>query len=373
MIHRDLKPANVMLGPLQRDPRRRLGPGQALGAGRRTTADRALAGPTLPARRPHRAGSALGTPAYMSPEQADGRRDAVGPPSDVYSLGATLYSLLAGRPRSAGHDLAALLDRVRSGDFPPPGRVNPTSPGRPGGGLPEGHVPRARGPLPLGRGPGRGPRPLARRRAGLAWREPALARLGRWVRRHRTAVAASAALAATAIVALALSTVLLGREQRQTAAALVEARDNFRLARKAVDDYCTNVGQELINEPGTSGLRKTLFASARDFYREFARRHGDDPSLRLELGMAHRRLADILSATESAEAAVPEYERSIALLEAALHNLGDDPDRLHDLGNTWDLLGTTHHEAERIDPAEVGLPGGDLGPGSRPADRPRPT
>jgi serine/threonine protein kinase len=44
------------------------------------------------------AGSALGTPAFMSPEQAAGKLDLLGPASDVYSLGATLYALLTGRP-----------------------------------------------------------------------------------------------------------------------------------------------------------------------------------------------------------------------------------------------------------------------------------
>ena len=44
------------------------------------------------------AGSAVGTPAYMSPEQADGRPDRIGPASDIYGLGATLYCLVTGRP-----------------------------------------------------------------------------------------------------------------------------------------------------------------------------------------------------------------------------------------------------------------------------------
>ena len=41
-------------------------------------------------------GSAMGTPAYMSPEQAEGNLDRLGPRSDVYSLGATLYHIVTG-------------------------------------------------------------------------------------------------------------------------------------------------------------------------------------------------------------------------------------------------------------------------------------
>src|SRR5205807_1287304 len=137
------------------------------------------------------------------------------------------------------------------------------------------------------------------------------------------------------------------REQRQTRAALDEARANFALARQAVDDYCTNVSKELINEPGAADLRRRLFATARDFYQEFVRRHGDEPGLRAELGMANRRLGDILVTTESAAAALPVYRRAVALLEAAARDEGDAPDRLHDLGNTWDMLGTTYYEAEQ--------------------------
>src|SRR5262249_60226519 len=70
-------------------------------------------------------GSALGTPAYMSPEQAAGDPGKLGPRSDVYSLGATLYCLLTGRPPFAGDDPGAVLQAVQKGAFPPPRRLDP--------------------------------------------------------------------------------------------------------------------------------------------------------------------------------------------------------------------------------------------------------
>src|SRR5262249_45990717 len=70
-------------------------------------------------------GSALGTPAYMSPEQAEGDLERLGPRSDVYSLGATLYFLLTGRLPFAG-DAMDVIPRVQRGDFRPPRALDPT-------------------------------------------------------------------------------------------------------------------------------------------------------------------------------------------------------------------------------------------------------
>ena len=97
-------------GQVRRDAGRRLGPGQAPGPGRagvrsgeRTLVPSSASGSaeTLP-------GSALGTPAYMSPEQAEGDLEHLGPRSDVYSLGATLYCLLTGKPPFEG-DIADVI------------------------------------------------------------------------------------------------------------------------------------------------------------------------------------------------------------------------------------------------------------------------
>ena len=71
-------------------------------------------------------GSAIGTPAYMSPEQADGDLERLGPRSDVYSLGATLYCLLTGKAalrRGATSEPCSARSE---------GRLPAASPGRPG-------------------------------------------------------------------------------------------------------------------------------------------------------------------------------------------------------------------------------------------------
>src|SRR5262249_9545311 len=68
------------------------------------------------------------TPAYMAPEQADGRTHEVGPLADVYALGAILYEALTGRPPFKGPSLRVTLDQVCSQDPVPPRRLQPRLP-----------------------------------------------------------------------------------------------------------------------------------------------------------------------------------------------------------------------------------------------------
>src|SRR5205807_1480966 len=74
------------------------------------------------------AGAAMGTPQYMSPEQAAGRLDQLGPASDIYSLGATLYTLLTGKQSIVGGNVLDMIQKVQRGDFPPPRQVKKSVP-----------------------------------------------------------------------------------------------------------------------------------------------------------------------------------------------------------------------------------------------------
>ncbi len=74
------------------------------------------------------AGQIVGTLSYMSPEQAQARSDAIGPATDVYSLGATLYTLLAGRPPFRGDGPLETIQLLTTVEPPPPSQFNPTIP-----------------------------------------------------------------------------------------------------------------------------------------------------------------------------------------------------------------------------------------------------
>jgi tetratricopeptide (TPR) repeat protein/tRNA A-37 threonylcarbamoyl transferase component Bud32 len=196
VLHRDLKPDNVMVG--------RYGETLVVDWGLAKTFGRGVPDPerTLPSTKLLTSsisdlaetlpGSVVGTPAYMSPEQAGGRLDLLGPASDVYSLGATLYTLLTGRVPFAGKDAVEVLRQVERGEVVRPRGVSPRlDPAL------EAITLKAMAFLPSDRYDS--PRALAddverwlADEPASAYREPASVRLGRWARKHRTVVTATA-------------------------------------------------------------------------------------------------------------------------------------------------------------------------------------
>jgi WD40 repeat protein len=102
IVHRDLKPANVLLQAQG---------SQTGGLGAPKLTDFGLARRLDAEGHPTQTGMVMGTPSYMAPEQARG--EAVGPPTDVYALGAILYECLTGRPPFKGPSAVETLDLVR--------------------------------------------------------------------------------------------------------------------------------------------------------------------------------------------------------------------------------------------------------------------
>ncbi len=111
VLHRDVKPGNVLFART----------GKPLLTDFGLAKDLASIEPELT-----ETGDILGTPAYMSPEQADGKSGSVGPRADVYSLGATLYHMLTGEPPFGGRSWLSVMDAVMHEEAPSPSRLRPS-------------------------------------------------------------------------------------------------------------------------------------------------------------------------------------------------------------------------------------------------------
>ncbi len=278
VLHRDLKPSNIMLGKYGETLIVDWGLAKATGTSGTDTAelsDDALVPMSGGSLDPTMAGSVLGTPQFMSPEQAEGRLDELGPTTDVYALGATLYQVLTGQPSMTGSNIGDLLRRVLQGDITPPRKL-------------KRDIPKDLEAVCL-KAMARQPEDRYRSAKALAddverWladepvtamREPTLDRLRRWGRRHKTVVTTASALVLAGLLALAaFATVLRAKneELEETNLALdaqrtrAEQREQEAIA--AVQRFADTVREDdvLKNSPSLAPLRTKLLTEPLDFF-----------------------------------------------------------------------------------------------------------
>ena len=232
VIHRDLKPANVVLGEY--------GEVMVLDWGlakevRNTGPETTDHSPTSDAPSPGTRfedtleGQVLGTPAYMAPEQADGRLADIDARTDVYGLGAILYELLTGHTPFTGASTDEVLSRVRNlAPDRPRDRVPGTPPSL------EAICLKALAKHPGERYPTAKTlaEDVSRFQADeptTAYREPLAVRASRWARRHRSLVLSAFAALVVAVPILVTGMVLLNNsEQREREARKKEERERER-------------------------------------------------------------------------------------------------------------------------------------------------
>jgi tetratricopeptide (TPR) repeat protein/tRNA A-37 threonylcarbamoyl transferase component Bud32 len=249
VLHRDIKPGNVIVGKHGETLVVDWGLAKATGrsdpaSGERTLLPASASGSaeTLP-------GSALGTPAYMSPEQAEGDLEHLGPRSDVYSLGAALYCLLTGKPPFAG-DAVEVIPRVQRGDFPPPRAIDPSLDR-----ALEAICRKAMAKRPEDRyGSCRAlAEDLERWMADepvSAYREPLSARARRWARHHRTGVTGAAAALLAGVIGLAAVAAVQSR-----ANAALEKNNLLLTAANAATIQAKNQAEEALAQSEKSRRR----------------------------------------------------------------------------------------------------------------------
>jgi serine/threonine-protein kinase len=321
VLHRDIKPSNVVVGKHGETILIDWGLAKAVGRSDHPSVDdeRTLVPSSGGDSSETQAGLAVGTPSFMSPEQARGDLGRIGPRSDVYGLGATLYDLLTGRKPFAGPDRFAIVAAVMEGDFPPPRSVDPTiAPAL------EAICLRAMARRPEAR------YASARELADeierwladapvLAWPEPATVRLRRWARRHRPLVAAAAVLMVMTTLGSIGAAALLDRHSRR-----LEAEQ--RLVADAGDAMLTRVFDEkLASVPQMEPLRRDLARDAAAFFDTSLRRRPDNPAARFTAAKVFHLAANVERQVNQDAAARRRYDEAVGLLEGLVKELPDKP------------------------------------------------
>jgi serine/threonine protein kinase len=245
-------------------------------------------------------GDFLGTFRYMSPEQASGQRAVLDHRTDIYSLGATFYELLALEPAFLGHTHQELLYKIL--------HQEPQSIRQWNRGVPqelETIILKA-----LNKTIGDRYRTAADFRDDIqryldhqpihAKRPSLFDRLRKWSRRHPSMIVAGFLLLSVVAVASLIGNRLVSQEQRRTAEALDreklrarEAELRFQQAKQAVDALFQISEEELADKP-MEGARKRILEVVLSHYQDFIEQRAGDPVSQAELTSAQAKVRNIL-------------------------------------------------------------------------------
>jgi tetratricopeptide (TPR) repeat protein len=303
VLHRDLKPSNILIDENDQPRITDFGLAKRLNDSQLSTPDPQL---TL-------TGQVLGSPSFIPPEQAAGQKDAIGPASDVYSLGAILYHLLTGRPPFVAETMTATLRMVAETEPVSPRLLNTS-------------VPRDLETICLKcleKEPSRRyltAQALAEDLNRFLRNEPILARpagvglkVHRWCLRNKPlAIAGTALLALLLVVAIGspIAALRINRERQQAESngrrAQIEAAKSRRVA-SFLEDMLLSAGPSVARGRDATIIREILEKTSEDVGRKFK----DLPEVRgdiwLELGFAYVDIGDHPRAITNLEKAVASY------------------------------------------------------------------
>lgn len=354
VVHRDLKPANILLCPhpgadpsAPFDPDRWVPKVTDFGLARRLDVD---VGQT-------QSGMILGTPRYMSPEQATGDNRIVGPAADVYALGVILYELLTGRPPFWGTNALETLDQIRSDDPVSPARLR-------------SHLPRDLETISLKclhKDPARryaSATELADDLNRFLGGHPIQARpvsriehLVKRARRNPAVTALSGFLCLIVLGAIGYGVWYQFRLQAQRDRATAErdkAKFHLNVSMRAIEEMYTEVAEEdLAGTPRSEARRKRLLEKALAFYEELRQIEADDPELTWQAARAARRVADIYRLLDRLDEARTAY---VGALDRLRPLAAGGPYRAPARREQAEChTGLGEIERERGDPARAGL------------------
>jgi serine/threonine protein kinase len=386
ILHRDLKPRNIMLGKYDETlvvdwglakPFERGEGSQSVGEESLTPASGSGEGgsetPTV---------GVVGTPAYMSPEQAEARWDIVGPASDLFSLGGILYAILTGRAPYQARTVGEILERVKRGEFPAPRQVKL-------------NVPRALEAVCL---KAMARRPEDRYASALelaaeirrwladepvsAYAEPMAVRARRWMRRHRTLMTGMAAAVLAGLVGLAAVAAVQEQSNRELKRAYIKTTDALDAETRARNEKEAALAQSeearKRAEAVLGFLKNDVFAAARPEGQDGGL--GKDVTVRKALDAAEPRIAQTFKDQPIVEAeirdtlgltyydlgvtamAIRQFERAVELRGAKLGP--DHPETLASRNGLGDAHRLAGHAAEaiRLGEATLAMAEAKLGP-----------
>ena len=409
VIHRDIKPANVMLGDFSATFVVDWGLAKSIGqlapvgdsltapssfppvscaaettnavdsvtADDQSIADRSLTG----------IGAVMGTPAYMSPEQASGDFSRVGTASDIYSLGSTLYFVLTGRASVGSDSDARWIEQLKSGSFPRPSTIQRL-------------VPRALEAICL---KAMATQPDDRYATALdlaadlehwmadepvaALQESVSEKLARFMRQHRAwtqsiAVAIVAIAIIASVFAVLLNTqkniaesaeskaTLLARQKSQLADEQARLAAREAVARKSADEQnqlslatlksvVFSISRKLKLVAGASEVRQALLKTSIDGLNRVARTLDTRTEIDRNLMIAHNDigqtylLAGNVEGTDATAEALKHYMRANAISQELAVANPDDSELQRDLSVSYENIGEVQQQLGDLKLAEA--------------------